>query len=81
MTEFFFPLTSGPPSPVLLLPKGAEKSTERLRKGTKSNKDLRRYMPLLAKVTVMHASPLQCFHVFMLVFLHVLLGQSENNLV
>ena len=68
MTEFYFPLTSGPPSPVLLLPKEPEKSTERLGKGTKSNKDSRRYMPILAKVTVKHASPLQRFHVFMLVF-------------
>lgn len=52
------------PSPVLLVPKEPEKSTERLGKGTKSHKDLRRYIPYSVKVTVKHAATfntLQCF--------------------
>lgn len=39
------------PSPVLLVTKEPEKSSERIGKGTKSNKDLKRYMKSV-KVTV-----------------------------
>lgn len=52
------------PSPVLLVPKEPEKSIERLGKGTKSNKDFKRYMSLVSKVTVKHAATFYTLHFF-----------------
>lgn len=71
------------PSPVLLVPKEPEKSIERLGKGTKSNKDFKRYMSLVSKSDCEARCNVLYFALFLYIFMLVfpLLDQSQTKLV